>query len=77
MEGGQPVSGSVRVEQDDVYAIGLMAEYLAGPGFTGWLAYLDQEVKQVATECPSCGGSHELPPVDADVVRANLGRYMS
>lgn len=64
------------MDDDDIYAIGIMAEYLAGPGFDGWLAYLDQQVAQMAIACPSCGHPHELPSVNASVVRANLARYM-
>jgi hypothetical protein len=68
---------TARVEIDDVYAIGLMAEYLAGPGFTGWLAYLDQQVQQTRTACKDCGHPHALPDVDAATVRANLERFMT
>jgi hypothetical protein len=63
------------MDEDDLYAIGVMAEYLAGPGFDGWLAYLDRQIAQMAVECPDCGRPHILPSADAETVRANLRRY--
>jgi hypothetical protein len=60
---------------DEAYAPGLMAEYLAGPGFDGWFAWINQQIRQLADECPTCGGTHDLSPADASAVRENLERF--
>ena len=71
------MNGTAEVDINDVFAVGIMAEYLAGPGFDSWLAYLDQQVQETRTACRECGHSHELPDVDAATVRANLERFMT
>jgi hypothetical protein len=64
-------------EEEEQLAVALMAEYLAGPGFDGWLAWVDQQSRQMRDRCPDCGHPHELPEVDAAIVRANLEWFIA
>jgi hypothetical protein len=53
-----------------------MARYLQGPGFDGFVAWLDQLVAQAAAACPDCEHPHQLPAVDIPIVRGNLHRLI-
>lgn len=46
-----------------------MTRYLSGPGFAGFLAWLDQEYPGV--DCPECGERHGPR---AEAIRINLER---
>jgi hypothetical protein len=47
--------------------IGHMARYLSGPGFAGFLAWIDQEYP--AADCVNCGERHGP---NATAIRINL-----
>ena len=69
------MSGTAYVLDDPTMAmISTLVRYVSGDGFDGFLAHIEQGVTRVVRGDCDCGKPHEMPAVDASVVRLNLER---
>jgi hypothetical protein len=69
------VSGTAYVLDDPTMEmISTLVRYVSEDGFDGFLAHIEQRVTRVVRGDCDCGKRHEMPTVDASVVRLNLER---
>ena len=62
------------LDEETMEMLGTLTDFVAGPGFDGFLAFVEQKVARMAAGECDCGGAHDIGPVPATAVRLNVER---
>jgi hypothetical protein len=62
------------LDEPTMKMISTLVRYVSEDGFDGFLAHIEQTVTRVVRGDCDCGKPHEMPKVEASMVRLNLER---